>query len=53
VRAPIANLADFAAGRRYSNRCISVVTLREDEGAHWRDYLDPVAVFDALGWPPH
>ena len=18
---------------------------------HWRDYLDPVAVFDALGWP--
>ena len=18
---------------------------------HWRDYIDPVAVFDALGWP--
>jgi uncharacterized protein len=38
-------------GRRYSNRYISVLTLREREVAHWRDYLDPVAVFDALGWP--
>lgn len=19
--------------------------------AHWRDYLDPIAVFDAQGWP--
>jgi hypothetical protein len=18
---------------------------------HWRDYLDPIAVFDASGWP--
>jgi ketosteroid isomerase-like protein len=39
-------------GRRYSNRYISVLTLREGEVAHWRDYLDPVAVFDAVGWPP-
>jgi ketosteroid isomerase-like protein len=39
-------------GRRYSNRYISVLTLREGEVAHWRDYLDPVAVFDALGWSP-
>jgi uncharacterized protein len=38
-------------GRRYSNRYISVLTLREREVAHWRDYLDPLAVFDALGWP--
>jgi ketosteroid isomerase-like protein len=38
-------------GHRYSNRYISVLTLRELEVAHWRDYLDPVAVFDALGWP--
>jgi ketosteroid isomerase-like protein len=30
-----------------------MLTLREGEVAHWRDYLDPVAVFDALGWPPH
>jgi hypothetical protein len=29
-----------------------VLTLRAGEVAHWRDYLDPVAVSDALGWPP-
>jgi hypothetical protein len=29
-------------GRRYANRYISVLTLREREVAHWRDYLDPV-----------
>jgi ketosteroid isomerase-like protein len=39
-------------GRRYSNRYISVLTLRDGEVVHWRDYLDPVAVFDAVGWPP-
>jgi ketosteroid isomerase-like protein len=39
-------------GRPYSDRYISVLTLREGEVAHWRDYLDPVAVFDAVGWPP-
>src|ERR1700693_4701166 len=38
-------------GRRYANRYISVLTLRDGEVTHWRDYLDPVAVFDALGWP--
>jgi limonene-1,2-epoxide hydrolase len=31
---------------------IVVLTLREGEVAHWRDYLDLVAVFDALGWAP-
>jgi len=40
-----------ATGHPYSNRYISVLTLRESEVTHWRDYLDPVAVFDALGWP--
>jgi hypothetical protein len=40
-------------GRRYSNRYISVLTLRDGEVARWRDYLDPLAVFDAVGWPPH
>lgn len=39
-------------GRRYSNRYISVLTLRDRKVVHWRDYLDPVAVFDAIGWPP-
>jgi hypothetical protein len=39
------------AGAPYGNRYISVLTLRDREIVHWRDYLDPVAVFDALGWP--
>jgi uncharacterized protein len=38
-------------GRRYFSMYISVVTLWEREVAHWRDYLDPVAAFDTLGWP--
>jgi ketosteroid isomerase-like protein len=41
------------AGGRYANRYISVLTLRDREVVHWRDYLDPVAVFDAVGWPAH
>jgi uncharacterized protein len=42
-----------ATGAPYGNRYISVLTLRDREVVHWRDYLDPVAVFDALGWPRH
>jgi ketosteroid isomerase-like protein len=38
-----------ATGRPYTNRFISVVTLRDRKVTHWRDYLDPLAVFDALG----
>jgi len=41
-----------ATGAPYGNRYISVLTLRDREIFHWRDYLDPIAVFDALGWPP-
>ena len=41
-----------ATGAPDGNRCISVLTLRGREVVRWRDYLDPVAVFDALGWPP-
>jgi uncharacterized protein len=40
-------------GNKYHNQYISVLTLRDREVVHWRDYLNPVAVFDALGWPPH
>ena len=40
-----------ATGAPYANRYISVITLRDREVVRWRDYLDPVAVFDALGWP--
>jgi ketosteroid isomerase-like protein len=38
-------------GRPYDNRFASVVTVKGGKVAHWRDYLDPVAVFDAAGWP--
>ena len=40
-----------ATGASYGNRYISVLTMRGREVVHWRDYLDPLAVFDALGWP--
>jgi len=38
-------------GAPYINRYISVLTIIDRKVTHWRDYLDPVAVFDALGWP--
>jgi len=40
-----------ATGKPYHNQFISVLTLRDRQVVHWRDYLNPVAVFDALGWP--
>ena len=39
------------SGRPYDNRFISVVTIKNRKVTHWRDYLDPVAVFNAAGWP--
>ena len=38
-------------GRPYDNRFVSIVTIKDDKVTRWRDYLDPVAVFDAAGWP--
>ena len=38
-------------GRSYDNRFVSVITIKERKVTHWRDYLDPVAVFNAIGWP--
>lgn len=38
-------------GRPYDNRFVSVVTIKDGKVTRWRDYLDPVAVFDAAGWP--
>ena len=38
-------------GRPYNNRFISVVTIKDRKVTHWRDCLDPIAVFDAAGWP--
>jgi uncharacterized protein len=40
-------------GTPYRNRYISVLTITDRQVSHWRDYLDPLAVFDALGWPSH
>jgi limonene-1,2-epoxide hydrolase len=28
-----------------------VLSITDRKIAHWRDYLDPLAVFDAIGWP--
>jgi ketosteroid isomerase-like protein len=40
-----------ATGAGYRNRYISVITVEDRKITRWRDYLDPVAVFDAVGWP--
>lgn len=36
-------------GRAYDNRFISVITVSDRKVTHWRDYLDPVAVLNAIG----
>ena len=36
----------------YANRYISVLTIVDRKVTRWRDYLDPIAVFEAVGWPP-
>ena len=38
-------------GRPYDNRFVSIITVRDRKVTRWRDYLDPIAVFDASGWP--
>ena len=40
-------------GRAYANRYVSVLTIADRQVTRWRDYLGPLAVFDALGWPDH
>jgi ketosteroid isomerase-like protein len=37
-----------ATGYPYSNRYVSVITLKDRKVSHWRDYLDPLRVFTAL-----
>jgi ketosteroid isomerase-like protein len=37
-----------ATGYPYSNRYISVITVKDRKVSHWRDYLDPLRVFAAL-----
>lgn len=38
-------------GRPYDNRFVSIVTVKDRKVTCWRDYLDPIAVFNASGWP--
>ena len=40
-----------STGHAYDNHFVSVITIKNRKITHWRDYLDPVAVFDAVGWP--
>jgi uncharacterized protein len=37
--------------RPYNNRFVSIITVTNTKVVHWRDYLDPIAVFEATGWP--
>ncbi|MDB5066459.1 MAG: hypothetical protein JWM18_2893 [Chloroflexi bacterium] len=36
-----------STGQLYNNRFVSVITIRDRRITHWRDYLDPLAVFDS------
>jgi uncharacterized protein len=36
-------------GRTYDKHFVSVITIKDRKVTHWRDYLDPVAVFSAIG----
>ena len=38
-------------GRAYDSHFVSVIRIKDRKVTHWRDYLDPVAVFNAVGWP--
>jgi ketosteroid isomerase-like protein len=40
-----------STGHAYDNHFVSVITMKDRKVTRWRDYLDPVAVFDAVGWP--
>jgi ketosteroid isomerase-like protein len=39
-------------GAPYVNRFISVITVKDRKIVHWRDYLDPLAVFASFGTKP-
>jgi uncharacterized protein len=40
------------SGAPYVNRFVSVITIGDGKIVHWRDYLDPLAVFAAFGDAP-
>jgi ketosteroid isomerase-like protein len=41
----------LSTGQPYDNHFVSIITVGDEKITHWRDYLDPIAVFDATGWP--
>lgn len=43
--------SSLATGKAYDNRFVSIVTIQDRKITQWRDYLDPIAVFEATGWP--
>jgi len=53
ARVRLTRSGHIATGTRYANRYISVLTITDRKVTRWRDYLDPVAIFDAVGWPSH
>jgi uncharacterized protein len=44
--------ASASADAPYLNRFISVITIKDRKIVHWRDYLDPLAMFAAFGVTP-
>lgn len=38
-----------STGAPYLNRFVSIIAIKERKIVHWRDYLDPLAVFAAFG----
>ncbi|MFE9004369.1 nuclear transport factor 2 family protein [Streptomyces sp. NPDC007875] len=42
-----------STGCAYDNHFVSVITIKDRKITHWRDCLDPAAVFDAIGRPAH
>jgi len=38
-------------GRPYNNTFVSIITVKNTKVVHWRDYFDPIAVFEATEWP--
>jgi uncharacterized protein len=41
-----------STGAPYANQFVSVITVKDRKITHWRDYLDPLAVFAAFGTTP-
>jgi uncharacterized protein len=38
-------------GLPYDNHFVSIITIVDHKVVRWRDYLDPIAIFEATGWP--